>query len=276
MANLSNVTIFIKSFLRHGLLQECLAGIKANLPECKVLIIDDSFEHESNRCAMVPDSDKIKTVFMPFDSGFGAKSNEMIRHLDTPYVLIGSDDFDFYPTAVREGLINMLTVLEEMAGVAIASGRVNGSSYESDLEFGPDGSWVREHKLVTGHPPHRAPCPQQTPTGVVFIPCDLSVNYSLIRAEILGFNVGEVHWDDDVKIGGGEHGSFFVDVYRAFGEDRVAYVPGAEINELPYDPAKVDPRYMTFRMRALEPGRACLVKRGIKRWYLPSGECEYA
>ena len=38
-----------------------------------------------------------------------------------------------------------------------------------------------------------------------FYEVDLTVNFRLIRREVFG----KVRWDDDVKIGGGEHGKRF-------------------------------------------------------------------
>ena len=260
MHDLSKITIFIKSFLRLGLLRDCLDGIKKSLPECKVLVIDDSSESMSGVCS-VRESPGMRTVFMPFDSGFGAKSNEMIHHLNTEYVLIGSDDFNFGEPGVREGIIQLLTVLEERPAYMIASGRVNNNPYESCFELtAPD-----EIRELNGWA-YESSCSGPDLKIVNYNPCDLTVNFSLIRKSV--FDSGNVHWDSDVKIGGGEHGAFFIDVYREFGPERVAYVPGVNINELPHDHAKIDPRYASFRQRACEPGRICLKRRGIKRYGL--------
>lgn len=245
---LSDITIFLKSFLRHGLLSDCLEGIRQNFSECPVLVIDDSdqelkFEASSKLCTTL--------IHLPFDSGFGAKSNEMIRHVKTKYVLIGSDDFDF--RSVRTG-VEMLYATLENGNFAVASGRVGHRPYEAIFEFGP--GFCKER---TGH------YPIELVNGFAVWPCDLTVNFSLIKTEILGWGENQVHWDDDVKIGGGEHGAFFIDLYRA--KHRVCYVPGVNIHELPYDPKKVDPRYKAFRARALQPGRICLKRRGIDRYF---------
>jgi hypothetical protein len=41
VSTLHDVTILITSFLRPGYLRDCLAGIRRNLPECKVIVVDD-------------------------------------------------------------------------------------------------------------------------------------------------------------------------------------------------------------------------------------------
>ena len=261
MRDLSNVTIFIKSFLRHGLLRDCVDGIEKNLPECSILIIDDSYP--GRHSVTQTTKPNCTTVFMPFDSGFGAKSNEMLYNVRTKYVLIASDDFDFSPPSVREGIEKLHTVLENTS-MSIASGRVNNNPYEFCFEFGMRDVGLGPEQFCKERPGYHG---TWLADGLEYSPCDLTVNYSLIKTEILGFDEPDaeqpnlVHWDDDVKIGGGEHGAFFIDVFRA--GHGVCYVPGVNINELPYDNAKVDPRYGGFRSRASEPGRICLKRRGI-------------
>lgn len=259
MRDLSNVTIFLKSFLRLGLLRDCIAGIRKNLPECSVLIIDDSSEAQNIKEYAVNRHGNLTSIYMPFDSGFGAKSNEMIGAVSTKYVLIASDDFDFNPPSVREGIEKLHAVLDNTR-MSIASGRVNDNPYEFLLEFGGDGivdSWCKEHPGYYGEW-------YATPENILYKPADLTVNYSLIKTEILGFAPGQLHWDDDVKIGGGEHGAFFIDAKRSGHE--VCYVPGVNITELHGDSSKVDPRYGSFRARASQPGRICLKRRGIDRY----------
>ena len=250
--NLSNVTVFVKSFLRLGLLRDCLEGVQQTLPETKILVIDDSSEQQKHVEASFVDPNYTQ-VFMPFDSGFGAKSNEMIRHLDTEYVLIGSDDFNFGDPAVRGGIEKLHTVLEKDLTLVMASGRVNRNPYEFVLQIDEINHTCVEKPGCYGI---------REVDGIPYQWTDLTVNYSLIRRKVFE----RVHWDSDVKIGGGEHGAFFIDIARAFGHGRVAYVPGVNINELPYDPRKVDPRYAAFRQRASQPGRICLKRRGIDRY----------
>lgn len=269
---LTRVNILIKTFLRDGYLFRCVEGIRKRLPEARMVIVDDGFEarkklslyaklrREGHRC-----------VWLPFDSGFGEKANAALPYLDRGYVLIGSDDFNFDQDGVREGIEKMVAVLDHDSSIAVASGRVNNNPYESLLEFGGSNgtAWV---KSVRGYREER-----HTPGGIAYQLCDLTVNYSLIRNWIFrsSINPQGICWDGgEVKIGGGEHGAFYVDLKRAgYG---VAYVPGANINELGRHPQWEYPTYGRMRARARAPGLLCLRKRGIHRWQRMDGVWETA
>jgi hypothetical protein len=80
-----------------------------------------------------------------------------------------------------------------------------------------------------------------------------------------------VRWFDDVKIGGGEHGSWFISVKRAGW--KVAVVAGANIREIKGHVPGNHRDYMDKRARAQNPERPCYLRIGIKH-YLTSSGCE--
>lgn len=259
---LDRVSVLIKTFWRDGFLHRTLAALQANFPEVQIIIIDDGQETRQKIAAYAELRKRGHVCsWLPFDSGFGAKANEALKHLTRPYLLIGSDDFDFSPNTVRDGVEKLLKVLDGDRSLALASGRVADRPYEAILEEGP--GWARE---TAGYKS------AQMVNGVAYHPCDLTVNYSLMRASILGLAQGKIHWDGDVKIGGGEHGAFFIDLKRA--GHKVAYVPGVSIKEQPYSPAMMNPGYPEKRARARANGRPCFKRRGIDTFYLMGGTAE--
>jgi len=259
---LSNITVVIKTFLRDGFLLKCIAGLQRRMPECKIVIVDDG---PADASPLSRDKlllyEKLRSQghvchLMPQDSGFGAKSNAALSFCDRPYVLIGSDDFDFDDPAVRDGIEKMATVLANVPEMGIASGRVNNRQYEMLLELG-DG-WVKERRgFYEGG----------KALNVGYQVCDLTVNYSLIRKEVFE----KVHWDDDVKIGGGEHGAFFIDVKRAGW--KVCVVAGANIREMQGHIPGNHRDYLTMRARARAPERPCYIRRGVNHYITAQG-CE--
>jgi hypothetical protein len=258
---LGRVCILIKTFHRDGFLMKVLASVQKNLPECKMVIVDDGLESRYKITVYAHLRARGHAcVWMPYDSGFGAKSNTGVRHCDRKYVLIASDDFNFGAPDVREGIEKLVTVLDNRPDIAIASGRVNGRPYEACLRL--EGDECFETAGYSG---------DDKVGDIPFKHCDLTVNYSLIRTSILGPD--GVHWDGgEVKIGGGEHGAFFIDVKRA--GHKVAFVPGVNISEFVYDQGLVDAIYPSMRQRARQPGRPCLRSRGIRRYHLMGGQVE--
>lgn len=253
--SLDKVSILIKTFLRDAYLFETVEAIQQEMPDVQMIVVDDS-DHVSQEKQIIYSGlmrNGHIVCLMPFDSGFGAKSNRGTELCTREYLLIGSDDFDF--RGARAGIEKMVRVLESEHGRAdIASGRVNGNPYEFWLT-NPKGNpeIFQEIPISYGH--------SERVDGVEIYRCDLTVNYSLIRRSLLGRD--RVHWDDDVKIGGGEHGAFFIDVKRAGG--RVVYVHGVNITE--QSPKRVDPRYGAFRGRARNPQRPCFDRRGVKQYW---------
>jgi hypothetical protein len=250
--DLNRVSIGIKTFLRDGALFTAIAGIRETMPEVKMIIADCGEHTEEKEGVYIDLIREGHTVMcLPFDAGFGAMSNAIADALDRPYLLIGSDDFDFRPPSVRRGIERMAQVLD-IAAVDIVGGRVHGA-YEFNLE--DQGDVIIEHRINTNIHPEP-----------VFIGCDLTVNYILMRAEVLK----KIRWDSDVRIGGGEHGAWFVDAKRA--GFRVAYVPGVEISE---QQDVSSPQYMKYRARSGDPSRPCFDRRGIRKYVLGTGQVDY-
>jgi hypothetical protein len=103
--------------------------------------------------------------------------------------------------------------------------------------------------------------------------CDLTVNFSLIRRKVFDGQHGGIRWDGgDVKIGGGEHSAFFIDLQRCYWG--VAYVEGANINQFRPNPQWQHKAYGSMRQRARSLGRPCLKSRGIDVYVLANGTAE--
>lgn len=252
MADFSKIAVGIKTFLRDEHLFHAIEGVCQNMPGARLIIADDG-RMTPEKQLLYQNLHKSEHIvgYLPFDSGFGSKSNFIARQNNRPYLLIGSDDFDFTAEAA-EGILKLQEVLDYNPEFGIASGRVNNRPYEFFLEE-KDGV-VREYQV--------------NPMGMLpwFYEVDLTVNFSLIRHQVLN----KVKWDDDVKIGGGEHGAFFVDVKRA--GFKVAYVSGVNIEtQKRRDPSEYSP----YRRRALGLERPCFERRGIREYYLGNGQCDY-
>lgn len=248
-----DVCVLVKTFMRDGFMLRTLEGIKETMPSAKIVLVDDGREasFKISYYAKLRRQGHVAN-WLPFDSGFGAKANAGVLHCDRPYVLIASDDFNFDEKAA-DGVRKLITVMKNDPSIDVASGRVNGRSYEATLELKGD-----ECIETAGYR-------EEFDTHCM---TDLTVNYSLIKRRVFG----TVKWDDDVKIGGGEHGAFYIDLKRA--GFRVAYVKGVSINEIKGSPDWSAANYAQYRGRARAPGRICLKRRGINKYHLMGGSVE--
>ena len=250
-SSMRDISILITSFLRPGYLKDCLAGIERNLPECAVIVVDDSGDQHG----------RIETdhrfVHLPFDSGLSAKRNAGVEACKTKYLLMGSDDFDFSTVEVREGINKLVRALEEHPTIDVAGGHHNNQPYEGFLEM-VSGLYIKETRLFSRNDPQVT---QSLSPDYEIYKVDLIVNYFLARTE----SIRQFPWDERMKIGG-EHGDWFMTLKHA--SKTVVWVPGVNINELPRGGGKEHADYAKYRGRALTLGhRLFLEKQGVKHYF---------
>lgn len=253
------VAIMIKTIFRDGPLFNAINGIQKNLPDCKMVIVDDGVERREKVAVYARLREQGHTcLWLPFDSGFSKKANAAIPHCNREFVLIGSDDFDFNNPSVKDDVARMIKVLDHDSRVGMVAGRVNNNPYEWQWDW-PGEDWIKEVNRDAGG---------GNADGVAYKYCDLTVNYGLVRRSVLD----RVPWDDtDIKIGGGEHAAWFIDLKRAGW--KAAYAEGCNINETKIR-MLVDSRYQAMRGRAKLPGRPLLKVRGINSYTMGSGITE--
>jgi hypothetical protein len=249
-----NIAIGIKTFLRDEQLFNTIQAVRENLPGAQLIIADcgESTEAKDGLYAELIREGHVQ-IDLEFDAGFGSMSQSIVDVLERPYLLIGSDDFDFSTHDVRLGIEKLEYFLHYHPDVHIASGRVNNNPYEFNLIERQPGEWYEE---PVG----------QSMYDAIYRKCDLTVNYSLIRKYVFS----RVGWDTEVRIGGGEHAAFFIDCKRA--GFKTVYVPGVNINE---QKVRNSPRYNMYRRRAQDPARPCFVRRGIKKYVCGNGVVDY-
>jgi len=262
--SLSRVAIMVKTFMRDGYLKVCLDGLEQNFADAKIVVVDDGFESKEKITRYADLRRKGHAcAWLPFDSGFGDKANAAIPLCDREYVLIGSDDFDFADPTARAGVEAMQKILDAVPSLALVSGRVDNRAYEFCWESAGPGA-LREVPIFHG---------SGEVDGTKYHLCDLTVNYSLIRTKVFQPQHGGIRWDGgEVKIGGGEHSAFFIDLQRTYWG--VAYVEGVNINQMRKNYQWEHQRYGQMRARARQPGRPCLKKRGIDVYVLAGGVAE--
>jgi hypothetical protein len=254
----------VKTFLRDGYLLASLDGLEKNFPDTKIVVVDDGYEarEKITRYAELRRK-KHACIWLPYDSGFGAKANAAIAECCArEYVLIASDDFDFSDPRVRPGIEAMQRVLDAVPSLGLVSGRVDNNPYEFCWE--PGERSLKEVPRYHG---------SGEIDGTRYHLCDLTVNYSLLRTKLFDPQHGGIRWDGgQVKIGGGEHSAFFIDLQRSYWG--VAYVEGANINQFPSNFNWRHKAYPDMRARARTPGRPCLKARGIDQYILGDGTVE--
>lgn len=159
---------------------------------------------------------------MPYDAGLSACRNHLATATDSD-LLILDDDFEFTDETNIE---HLQAVLDSQPDIEIACG---DAGCTKPLVFDEEGNT----KLTDE---------QKTAYGVVFIPCDISDNFMLIRRS--AFDKG-LRWNPALKVG--EHRRFF-ERAKELGIN-VAHVPSCRVK---HERGGDTPEYDAARCRAVE------------------------
>ena len=235
---IADVTFGITSFNRPHLLEGLIASILKRYPAAHIVVADNG--HLSAR---LPASTRI--LKLPFDCGLSAARNALIDALETKYLLVLEDDFQFTD---ETNVGRLRAVLEHDPEVGCVGGSIRGkyyrvSAYSMDFEPFRDVLYVREatHRL------------RSTPHGVTYRLCDMVWNFALFRREMLA----EHRWIDKLKVG--EHTPFFYEIKKA-ARWRVACVPDVVCYHIADDRSR---KYLAHRRRAGDFFREYLTDNGF-------------
>lgn len=236
-----DITFGITTFNRPQLLQQLVDSILVRYPSARITVADNG----NQRVAL---SDGVKVLTLPFDCGLSEARNALIDDLETEYLLILEDDFQF---TGETDIAPLRHVLRSDPEIGCVGGAIRGcdgrvTCYALDIEVCRDKMRVRDAT-------HRV---SVTPTGIPFRFCDMVWNFALFRREMLR----EHRWIDALKIG--EHCPYFYEVKRA-GRWRVASCSLPKIYHVPQRRPK---DYLKYRQRAADFFRAYLAARDIRHY----------
>ena len=235
-----DICVLVKTFLRDKLMQKCVALIEQHMPGARIVLVDDGLESkEKVKFYSELRSRGHSCAWLPFDSGFGAKSNEAKKYYDRKYILVYSDDFETTEESAQ-GVLNMITVLEARPDIGVASGRVDGNPYEANVTETkrPDGMID-----IVLTPADHSPENYKEADGVRYLEVGHTVNYNLVRRDAMK----RCLWDEEFKIGG-DHFQFYEQVKsNGWG---VCYVEGVNVDQLRRFSGSEDPLYGQARGRA--------------------------
>jgi GT2 family glycosyltransferase/SAM-dependent methyltransferase len=208
---LGDTTAIIKTFLRDDYLFDCVASLRTTYPHLVISIADDG-PPSQEREFRLKELGVSRYISMPFDSGLSAGRNALLDACETPYILIGDDDFLYTP----ETHVEYLRALMGTADIAAGGTKTNGKllRYETGLVRRANGSYD-----LTAHakwPPY------EIFKGVRFGRCDLALNFFVARAEV----VRRIRWDERLRIRY-EHEDFFMTAQAQ--KARVVYCPDSVV-----------------------------------------------
>jgi len=192
--NLSEVTAVIKTFHRDQYMFNCVKTLKASYPEIHVIVVDDGQPSEEKRAKLTALGVE-QYVPMAFNQGLCVGRNTGCKLVETPYVLIGDDDFTYSPACRLENLLSCMSVSDLAAGAVTLGPDGHMQHYEGYFNLQSDGGMV--YKSATGNYLQHG--------SVRYEYVDLAFNFFIAKIE----PVRSVLWDENIKVMY-EHSDFFM------------------------------------------------------------------
>jgi GT2 family glycosyltransferase len=235
---MKNVTAILISFLRPAYTIACIESLKKTYPDINIIV----GENGNAEPELIKTCEKygIKYLPLPYDSGVCVGRNELVKHVETEYILVGDDDFYYDAGAMIENMVEFLdtTEFDLIGGRVIQDGIVR--NYQGYIEKN------HNHFKSTAIDPETAT--YETQAGIRYCPADLTFNFFVARTK----KVKQVPWDEEIKVAY-EHFSWFYD-FKVFG-GKVAFTPDALVIHKPahvraeVNTSESHNQYMAFRNR---------------------------
>ena len=220
-STIDDVTIGITAFKRPESLERLVKSIHQHYPTARIVVADNGDERAN--------VDVHSYLSLPFDCGLSAARNALIDTLETPYLLLCEDDFEFTAETKLEPL---LEILDADATVGLVGGIVRNENGREPWQF--DFEQFRDTLYCV--PPRRAP--RVTPAATAYTYCDLRPNWFLARRKLLQ----DCRWDDDLKLQ--EHREWFHRLWK-LQQWRVAHTDATSIKHN----SERDGQYAAYRQR---------------------------
>lgn len=221
ITKLREVTALIKTFLRDEYLFTCVSSLRRHYPDIRIIVADDGYCSDEKE-ARLKEAGVSKYIALPWNRGVSRGWNVLIDACETPYFLIGDDDF-YYTEETRLGDMLRMMEIADLAGGALKY-LDTLQHYEATLE------WVSESKGLIHHEISRD---YQTYDGIQYGQADLTFNFFVAKTKL----ARKIRWEESIQVIF-EHEDFFMAGYdRGM---KVVYCPNSIVThrkvELPTTP----------------------------------------
>jgi GT2 family glycosyltransferase len=187
---MADVTAVIKTFLRDDYLFQAVNSLREYAPGIQMIVADDGHctDEKERRLHELG----IRYLRLPFNScSITQGRNLILQQVETPYALIGDDDFRYVPETKLTDMLSMMDIADLAAGAVMQGGIVG--HYECLFQRTPKG--ISDLPLP----------PWQRHEGVRYAPANLVFNFFVAKTEALR----RVRWDERIHASY-EHEDFFL------------------------------------------------------------------
>jgi glycosyltransferase involved in cell wall biosynthesis len=219
--SLPEVTALIKTFLRDDYLFTAVSSLRRYYPEIRIIVADDGYCSDEKEFRL-KEAGVSKYIALPWNRGVSRGRNALIDACETPYCLIGDDDF-YYTDETRLGDMVKMMEIADLAGGAL---RYMGvlQHYEANLEWVPESKGLIHREINRNY---------LTYEGIQYGEADLTFNFFVTKTTL----ARKVRWEESIQVIF-EHEDFFMAGYER--GMKVVYCPNSIVThrkvELPTIP----------------------------------------
>jgi glycosyltransferase involved in cell wall biosynthesis len=210
LTNLADVTALIKTFLRDEYLFTCVSSLRLHYPNIRIIVADDGYCSDEKE-ARLKDAGVSKYIALPWNRGVSRGRNRLIDACETPYFLVGDDDF-YYSEETRLGDMLRMMEIADLAGGALQY-LDTLQHYEATLEWVPESKGLIHHEISRDY---------QAYDGIQYGEADLTFNFFVAKTDL----AREIRWEDSIQVIF-EHEDFFMAGHQR--GMRVVYCPNSVV-----------------------------------------------
>jgi GT2 family glycosyltransferase len=210
LTNLADVTALIKTFLRDEYLFTCVSSLRLHYPNIRIIVADDGYCSDEKE-ARLKDAGVSKYIALPWNRGVSRGRNRLIDACETPYFLVGDDDF-YYTEETRLGDMLRMMEIADLAGGALKYFDTL-QHYEATLEWVPESKGLIHREISRDY---------QAYDGIQYGEADLTFNFFVAKTDL----AREIRWEDSIQVIF-EHEDFFMAGHQR--GMRVVYCPNSVV-----------------------------------------------
>jgi GT2 family glycosyltransferase len=195
-ANFREVTALIKTFLRDEYLFTSVLSLRRHYPEIKIIVADDGYCSDQKE-ARLKEAGVSKYIALPWNRGVSRGRNALIDACETPYFLVGDDDF-YYTEETRLGDMLRMMEIADLAGGALRY-LDTLQHYEATLEWVPESKGLIHHEINRDY---------RTYDGIQYGHADLTFNFFVAKTTL----ARKIRWEESIQVIF-EHEDFFMAGY---------------------------------------------------------------
>jgi GT2 family glycosyltransferase len=229
---LRDVTALIKTFLRDDYLFTCVQSLRETYPDIRIIVGDDG-RHTIAKERRLRELGVERYLKLPYDVGTCFGRNRLLDACETPYFLLGDDDFHYDERARLWDLRAMMQEADIAGGAVSYQGQVG--HYEARLVFHDNPKRVTCEEIDRGYLEFQAATHQR----IRYAETDVVFNFFIGKTEV----ARRIRWDESLHAI--DHDDFFLSAYQA--GTRVVYCPDSIVThrqvELPVSQEYVERRF---------------------------------